>query len=102
MFPWTHETMGVIYWQTYYPVVKWVSVRVMLALRIPKYLYTKSMGFALAYTQADIKSYIFMDISVGLRFQGYHPIKWIIWVDNNLYGLNVLGLVWFEKLKQGL
>ena len=43
------------YWETYSPVVNWVSVRDMLTLSILIELYTKSVDFVLAYNQADVK-----------------------------------------------
>ena len=49
------QQWGVNYWGTYYPVVIWMSIRVMLTLRILIYIHTKSVYFVIAYTQADVK-----------------------------------------------
>ena len=51
---------GVNYWQTYSPVVNCMSIRAMLTPRILRELHIKLVDFFLAYTQAYVKSEIFM------------------------------------------
>ena len=58
------QQWGVNYWGTYYPVVIWMSIRVMLTLRILIYIHTKSVYFVIAYTQADVKSEISMELPI--------------------------------------
>ena len=72
------------YWYTYFPVVNWMYVRSMLTLIILLELHTKSIFF-LAYTQADVKTDIFMELPIGFGVEGSHPIEWVIILDNNLY-----------------
>ena len=43
------QEKGVNYWKTYAPVVKWISVRIMLTLAEIENLHTKSIDFVLAY-----------------------------------------------------
>ena len=64
----THGGMqqcGVNYWETYSPVVNWMSVIEMLTLSILRYLHTKSVYSVLDYTQADVKIEIFMELLIG-------------------------------------
>ena len=49
------QKWGVNCWETYYPVVNWMCVRVMLTLIILRELHTRSVYFFLSYTQAGIK-----------------------------------------------
>ena len=49
------QQWGVNYWETYYPVANWISIRAMITLRILIEIETKSVDFLLAYTQADVK-----------------------------------------------
>ena len=56
-------------------------------------------SFFLAYTQADVKSEIFMELPIGFRFEGDHPRERIIRMDKNVYGMKDAGLTWFEKIK---
>ena len=49
------QQWGVNYWETYYPVENWISIRAMITLRIIIEIETKSVDFFLAYTQPDVK-----------------------------------------------
>ena len=51
----------------------WMSVRAMLTLGILREIHTKSVYFVLDYTQADVKSEIFMELPIGLGGEGDHP-----------------------------
>ena len=64
-------------------MVKCMSVRAILILRIVKKIHNKSVGFVLTNTQADAKSEIYMEIVV----YGSHLREWVIRIDKNLYGL---------------
>ena len=69
-----------------------------LLLLFSKKLRTKSVDFVLAYTQADVKSEIFMELPIGFGVERSHPREWVIRLYKNLYGFNDTGLAWFEKL----
>ena len=56
-------------------------VRAMLTLSILIDLNTKSVGFVLDYTQADVKTYILMKLTICFGFEGAHPRKWVIRID---------------------
>ena len=53
------------YWETYAPVVQWMSVRIMLSLSAIKNLHTKSIYFVLVYPQADLDVDIYMELPQG-------------------------------------
>ena len=72
------QKCGLNYLYTYSPVVNWVSVRSMIRLIILIELYTKSVNFVLSYTQYDVKTEIFMELSVCFLAEGDHPIEWVI------------------------
>ena len=74
----------------------------MLTLNILREVHTKSVNFSLAYTHADVKTEIFMELTIGLGLEGAHPREWVIRLDKKLYGLKDVGLAWFEKLKEGM
>ena len=48
------QEKGIKYWETYAPVVQWMSVRIMLTLSVIENLHTKSIDFVLAYPQANL------------------------------------------------
>ena len=58
------QNLGVNYWETYYPVVNYVSFKDMLTLIILGDTHTKSIDFILAYTQYYVKSESFMEIPI--------------------------------------
>ena len=55
------QRWGIDYWETYAPVVNWISVRLILELSIIHGLETKAIDFVLAFPQADI----FMELPYG-------------------------------------
>ena len=74
----------------------------MPTLNILRELHTKSVDFVLAYTQADVKTDIFMELHICFGVEGACPRELVIRLDKNIYGLKDAGLAWFEKLKEGL
>ena len=96
------QKWGVNYWETYSPVFNWISVRYMLTLIIIIELHIKSVDFFLAYTQADVKTEIFMEFPIYFGVEGDHPREWVIIPYKNLYVLKDAGLAWFVKLKESL
>jgi hypothetical protein len=56
---------GENFWDTYAPVVNWISIRIMLTLSVIHKLYTTSIDFTLAFPQADTDVTIYMEIPSG-------------------------------------
>jgi len=48
------QVYGETYWDTYAPVVNWISIRMMLTLSVIHSLYTTSIDFTLAFPQAEV------------------------------------------------
>ena len=72
----THVSMhqwGVHYWDTYSPVVNWMSVRSIIILSILIGIHTKSVDFVLAYNKSDLKTDIFMGPPIGFGAEGAYP-----------------------------
>ena len=61
------QTWGENYWETYAPVVNWLSVRVMLALATIHDLDARSMDFVLAFPQADLNVDVYMELPYGFQ-----------------------------------
>ena len=74
----------------------------MLTLSILIEIHTMSVYFVLYYTQAYVKTEIFMELPISFGVERYHPREWVTRLDKNLYGLKDAGLEWFEKIKEGL
>jgi hypothetical protein len=94
------QTWGVNYWETYAPVVNWLSVRTLMALSIIHDLETRSIDFVLAFPQADLDTDVYMELPFGFDFDGRR--HFILKLNKNLYGLKNASLNFFNFLKDGL
>ena len=98
------QQWGVNYWETYAPVVNWISVRTLLAIAVMNDLPTTAIDFVLAFPQAKLKpeERIFMELPFGMSLQNGSSKSHVLKLKKNLYGLKQAGLNWFEYLKEGL
>ena len=97
------QVHGDTYWDTYAPVVSWMSVRLMLIFSEIHHLHTRSIDFTLAFPQADVKVDIYMDLPLGCSSSdGVDNKQYVLKLIKNLYGLKDAGKTWFEHLKTGL
>jgi hypothetical protein len=97
------QEAGVNYWDTYAPVVQWMSVRLMLILTLAEKLQSRSIDFTLAYPQADLDVDIFLELPHGFQLPaGVNKKDYVLKLNKNLYGLKQAGFNWYEKLKKGM
>lgn len=98
------QQWGINYWETYSPVVNWISVCLLLTISIMYDLPTTAIDFVLAYPQAMLPedTVIYMEIPMGTFIDGAHRKTHVLKLRKNLYGLKQAGLNWFNYLKQGL
>ena len=94
------QRWGVDYWETYAPVVNWISVRLLMVLSLIYNLETKSIDFVLAFPQLTLERDVFMDLPYGFEY-GQRG-KYVLKLKKNLYGLSDASYNWFNKLKEGL
>jgi len=94
------QRWGVDYWETYAPVVNWISVRLMMAITIIHKLETKSIDFVLAFPQAELDRDVFMELPYGFQHGGKG--RYVLRLKKNLYGLADASFNWFQKLCEGL
>jgi len=91
---------GIDYWETYSPVVNWISVRALLAISAIHNLPTKSIDFVLAFPQADLDTDVYMEFPAGFsqNLRRTHVLK----LNKSLYGLKQASSNWFKHLSNGL
>ena len=94
------QRWGIDYWETYAPVVNWISVRLLLILSIIHSLNTKSIDFVLAFPQATLERDVFMKLPYG--FECREKGKYVLKLKKNLYGLSDASYNWFNKLTEDL
>jgi hypothetical protein len=92
---------GENYWETYSPVVKWMSICTMLTIALIKKLHTRSIDFTLAFPQADVDVQIYMDIPYGFPVKGSSE-RHVLELKKNFYGLKQAGKTWFDYLSTTL
>jgi hypothetical protein len=97
------QTWGQNYWETYTPVVKWASVRLILAIAKIHGLLSKSIDFMLAFPQADLEIPAYMKLPLGFDPpEGEYCKSYVLRLNKGLYGLKKARYNWFAKLSSGL
>lgn len=91
---------GVNYWDTYAPVVNWLSIRMMLTPSVIHQLYTTSIDFTLAFPQADADVDIYMELPLGCEITD--DGDYVCLLLKNLYGTRQAAKTWFEYLRDAL
>jgi histone deacetylase 1/2 len=90
------QIYGVNYWETYSPVVRWSTIRVILTISIMNGWYTRQLDFVLAYPQAPVECDLYMAIPYGYKIQD--PKRYALQLKKNLYGQKQAGRVWNKYL----
>lgn len=94
---------GIHYWDTYSPVVTWLSIRLVLILSIIFDWHTRQIDFVLAFPQAPVETPLYMEIPVGTYLSGVVNSKdYVLLLKKNLYGQKQAGRVWNKYLHEGL
>jgi hypothetical protein len=97
------QMWGQNYWETYALVVKWASVRLILAIAKIHGLSSKSTDFVLAFPQADIEIPVYIKLPIGFEAPDRENCKtYVLKLNKSLYGLKQAGYNWFAKLSNGL
>jgi len=64
------QQWGVNYWETYAPVVNWISVRFLLILSELSGLESRAIDFVLAFPQAPLDVPVYMELPLGMEIEG--------------------------------
>ena len=96
------QVFGDTYWSTFSPVVAWPTVRCIFILALILGWDMRSIDFIMAYTQAKVKTDIFMQLPKGTTLPGLDPNKHLLKLQQNLYGLKDGQVTWHEHIKDGL
>jgi hypothetical protein len=97
------QVHGDTFWETYAPVVNWMSVQLMLTFSEIHQLHIRSIDFMLAFPQADVKVDIYMELPLGCSTDhDSNKNDYVLKLIKNLYGLRDASKTWFKYLKKGL
>ena len=89
-------------WMTFAPVVLWTTVWCVFILALLLGWQMRSIDFVMAYTQAGVKTDIFMQLPAGTTIKEVDPNKHLLKLQKNLYGLKDGRVTWHEHIKARL
>ena len=98
-----HKIMSPKPLNSYYPVVQWASVRLMLILQCTLVLQSQIIDFTNALAQADIPGGdpVFVELPKDFN-SGEVQGDVVLRLKKILYGKAEAALLWYEKLRNGL
>ena len=96
------QQWGIDFWETYAPVVNWLSVRTLLTLSVVHSWHSRSIDFVLAFPQADLDHDVFMEFPAGVCSNAGTRKEYVLKLKKNLYGLKDAAHNWFQLLSKGL
>eukprot|EP00957_Ditylum_brightwellii_P178546 13600462-Ditylum_brightwellii.AAC.1 len=97
------QQWGVDFWETYSPVVNWITVRTLLAVATIHNLPTECIDFALAFPQAKLDIDVFMELPIGIDPpNGANPKAYVLKLNRSIYALKQSSLNWFNLLSGAL
>ena len=98
------QQWGINYWETYAPVVNWISVRFLLILGEIAGLESRAIDFVLAFPQADLDVPVYMELPLGMEVSGNNGERkqHLLLLRKSLYGLKQASANWHDMLKKGL
>ena len=99
------QEWGENYWEAYSPVVNMLTVRLLLALSNIHKLESNYIDFVLAFPQADLNVYIWMELPIGfvINEAAYGESRsYVLNLNKNLYVFKQASLNWSDKLRDGL
>ena len=96
------QVFGDTYWTTFTPVVLWTTVRCVFIMALLLGWHMRSIDFIMAYTQADVKTDIFMQLPAGTTIKEVDPTTHLLKLQKHLYGLKDGQVTWHEHIKASL
>lgn len=88
---------GVHYDQTYSPVAKWNSTRMLLTLTLLHNWHTKQIDYVAVFPQVPVKKDLYVQVPKGFEISGAQKGEYIHQLKRNVYGQKQAGQVWLLK-----
>ncbi len=96
------QVYGMNYYETYAPVVTWITIRLMIVFGILFQWSLHQVDFVMAYPQAPIEMDIYMELSQGIQTATGNSKDHVLQLLKNIYGQKQAGRVWNEYLEDKL
>ena len=84
------------YWETYPPVVNWVSIRFLLIISQVAGLENQALDFVFAFTQAKLYIPVYMKIPPGIDIENGSKDEYLISLKSSLYGIKQSSANWYD------
>ena len=95
------QIFGEDYYETYSPVITWMTIRFLLVVTMICGWKSIQIDFVLAFPQADIEQEMYMELPSGIQTKD--PDKdYVLQLTKNLYGQKQASRVFYLHLKKGL
>jgi hypothetical protein len=91
------QVEGIDYFDSFSPVVQWLTIRLLLVLSMMLKLHSVQVDYTLAFVQAPAENNVFVEIPRMFDIPGY-----VFELKRNLYGLCKAPRNFFSHLKKGL
>jgi hypothetical protein len=88
------QVYGMNYFETYAPVVTWFAIRLMIVFGIIFCWALQQVDFIMAYPQAPIETYIYMELPQVIKTATGNSKDHILKLLKNIYGQKQAGRVW--------
>ena len=92
------QRFGIDYRDTYAPVARLITIRILIALAAISRYSIKHVDFESAFLQGALSETVFVEIPIGMTAPPGSVIKLL----KSIYGLKQAGRVWFDLLIAGL
>jgi Reverse transcriptase (RNA-dependent DNA polymerase) len=95
-----NQEAGVDYDQTYSPVVRAITIRVILSLAVSFNWDLQQLDVSNSFLNGDLTEQVFMEQPHGFVDSTHHD--YVCLLHKSLYGLKQAPRAWFEKLSNNL
>ena len=82
-----HQEYGDTYWSTFAHVLSWTTIWCIFVLALLLGWHMRSINFIMAYTQAKVRTDIYMTLPKGTTIPNVDPSKHSLQLRQNLFGL---------------
>ena len=93
------QTYGLDYFETYAPVVQWITIRLVLLMVLVYNWETVQTDYTNAFAQAFLTEDVYMELPKDFAPDTEDGEEYVLHLKKSLYGLKQAPLLWYDHLK---